>query len=411
MLNPADDRTARAPRPFVLAPFRALRFDPATAGDLGTVVSPPYDVLDADLVRELEAANRHNVVRLILSRRSSRPYEAVRDRLARWRAEGALRTDPEPGLYVYTYTVGAATVRGVLGAVAIRDPEERVVLPHEDVMAEPVRDRVALMRATRANLEPILLIHPGMAGLAERLDAITATEPEVGFTALDGTRHRLWTVPVEHEHPICEGLGAGQALIADGHHRYAAYRRLQGELRAADAADGASPWDYGLALVVGSGDDELRIGPIHRSVGALTLSDVHELSVQRGDRFTAMPDRESAVAHAARPEPDVAGFVVSDGRRWAVLETEATRPIDTAVLHETLFPAWRVEEGQVGYHHSLDQALHGLERHPGVLVAVRPPTLAQVMSAAARGIRMPRKSTSFGPKPAMGMVLRDLDER
>jgi len=31
-----------------------------------------------------------------------------------------------------------------------------------------------------------------------------------------------------------------------------------------------------------------------------------------------------------------------------------------------------------------------------------------VMACAARGERMPRKSTSFGPKPRMGVVLRDL---
>ena len=32
----------------------------------------------------------------------------------------------------------------------------------------------------------------------------------------------------------------------------------------------------------------------------------------------------------------------------------------------------------------------------------------QVMETAARGIRMPRKSTSFAPKPRMGVVMRDL---
>ena len=30
------------------------------------------------------------------------------------------------------------------------------------------------------------------------------------------------------------------------------------------------------------------------------------------------------------------------------------------------------------------------------------------MASAARGIRMPRKSTSFSPKPRMGVVMRDL---
>jgi uncharacterized protein (DUF1015 family) len=82
--------------------------------------------------------------------------------------------------------------------------------------------------------------------------------------------------------------------------------------------------------------------------------------------------------------------------------------VDAAVLHHQLFPAWAVTEEQVGYHHSLDQALHTTARQPGVVIGVRPPRLEQVMACAARGVRMPRKSTSFSPKPRMGLVLRDL---
>ena len=78
--TPPEAPTRR--RPFTLSAFRGLRFDASTVGDLGTVISPPYDVLDADTVRDLEATNRRNIVRLILSRRFERPYLAVRDRLA-----------------------------------------------------------------------------------------------------------------------------------------------------------------------------------------------------------------------------------------------------------------------------------------------------------------------------------------
>ena len=80
------------------------------------------------------------------------------------------------------------------------------------------------------------------------------------------------------------------------------------------------------------------------------------------------------------------------------------------MLHEVLLPAWGVADEQIGYHHSLDQALHTTARQPGVVVAVRPPTVAQVMETAARGVRMPRKSTSFAPKPGMGVVMRDLHD-
>ena len=399
-------------RPFTLSPFRGLRFDPATVGDLGTVVSPPYDVLDADTVRDLEAANRRNIVRLILSRRFERPYLAVRDRLTSWRQKSYLRADDDPALYLYEYTVDTATVRGLVGLVGLRTEDERVVLPHEDVMPAPVDDRVVLMRTTRTNLEPILLVHEGRDGLRERISAAASAPPTAEFVALDGSRHRLWTIT---DGDLLAGISADladtQALIADGHHRYAAYLRLQQELRDPDALPGSSPWDHGLALLVDQRDHALHIGPIHRSVGALTLADLHEVCSERGDELRRQPDREAAfAAQAAADDAEHAAFVISDGRVWALLRTPRTAPVDAAVLHEDLLPAWGVADEQIGYHHSLDQALHTTARQPGIVVAVHPPSVAEVMETAARGVRMPRKSTSFAPKPRMGVVMRDLHD-
>ena len=231
------------------------------------------------------------------------------------------------------------------------------------------------------------------------------------FAALDGSGHRLWTVTDPTlQAAIAEELSPTQALIADGHHRYAAYLRLQEELRESAAPPDTSPWDFGLAMIVDQHDHPLRVGPIHRSVAAMTMADLSEISADRGDDFRTAPDREAAFAEqAARAnDRDRVGFVVSDGRAWALLETGRTSPVDAAVLHESLFPAWGIADEQIGYHHSLDQALHTTAQQPGVVVAVRPPSLAEVMASAAQGIRMPRKSTSFGPKPRMGVVMRDL---
>ncbi|MEP7091027.1 MAG: DUF1015 domain-containing protein [Nocardioidaceae bacterium] len=402
-----------ARRPFTLRPFRGLRFDPSTVGDLGTVISPPYDVLDAETVRDLEAANRRNIVRLILSRRFERPYLAVRHRLHMWREKSYLRADDVPALYLYEYVVDGVRVRGLIGLVGLRAEAERVILPHEDVMPGPVDDRTVLMRTTETNLEPILLVHEGTSRLRSLIDDAAGGPPIADFLALDGSRHRLWAVTDRGcLDAIAEELSGSQALIADGHHRYAAYLRLQQDLRDPAAADGASPWDHGLAMLVDQADYPLHIGPIHRSVAALTMSDLQELSEDRQDTFRSLPDREAAFAALARrsEDPGGASFVVSDGRAWAVLRTPRTSPVDAAVLHEVLFPAWGVAEEQVGYHHSLDQALHTTARQPGLVVAVQPPTLGEVMETSALGVRMPRKSTSFTPKPRMGVVMRDLHD-
>jgi uncharacterized protein (DUF1015 family) len=401
----ATDRRAA----LVMAPFRGLRFDAQVVGDLGTVVSPPYDVLDADTVRDLEAANRRNIVRLILSRTYERPYLAVRRRLEQWRAEGCLVPDAEPALYLYQYAVDGVTVRGIVGLVGLRDEEERVVLPHEDVMPGPVEDRAVLMRTTATNPEPILLVHAGTERLREILAGATAEKPLVSFRAGDGSEHCVWAVTAASTlDAVADELAPGQALIADGHHRYAAYLRLRDQLRDPTAPPGRSPWDFGLAMLVDQNDHPLSIGPIHRSLAGITLSDVLDLSAERGDEVVGCTDRETALAAGRAAVPGRAVFVVSDGRSWVTLATERHHQEDAAVLHSQLLPAWDVAEEQVGYHHSLDQALHNTARQPGVVVAVRPPDLAQVMKSAARGDRMPRKSTSFTPKPRMGVVLRDL---
>ena len=400
-------------RPFTLRPFRGLRFDPATVGDLGTVISPPYDVLDAETVRDLEAANRRNIVRLILSRRFERPYQAVRSRLHKWREKGFLRADDDPALYLYEYTVDGTTVRGLIGVAALRAEEERVILPHEDVMAGPVDDRTVLMRTTETNLEPILLVHEGTERLRALIEDASRSAPVADFLALDRSRHRMWTVTEQgFLSGIADELAHSQVLIADGHHRYAAYLRLQAELRDPAAAIGDSPWDYGLALLVDQHDHPLRVGPIHRSVAALTMADLQDLSTDRGDEFQQLPDRESAfAAYSERSsESTQTSFVVSDGRGWAVLRTHGTSPVDAAVLHEVLLPSWGVAEEQIGYHHSFDQALQTTARNPGIVVAVHPPTVAEVLATAAQGVRMPRKSTSFAPKPRMGVVMRDLSD-
>jgi uncharacterized protein (DUF1015 family) len=387
-------------RPLVLAPFRGLRFNPDVVGDLGTVVSPPYDVLDAAIVQELEQANRHNVVRLILSRYFEPPYRAVRRRLENWRDHRYLQADDDAGLYLYEYTADGVTVRGLIGLLGLRDEQERVVLPHEDVMPAPVADRTLLMRTTETNLEPILLVHPGSATLRSTYDAVAAREPISDFTALDGSSHRLWVVTEATElERIAAELAPQQALIADGHHRYAAYRTLEREL----STGPTSPWAYGLAMLVADDGDTLRIGPIHRVIAGLTLPDVEEAAAERGDAFERFADRTTSMSAA-----DQAVFWLSDGTRWARLTTRRGSTVDAAVLHDDLLPAWHVTEEQISYHHSLEQALQVARLEPAVVVVVRPPTLAEVIGASADGQRLPRKSTSFAPKPRMGVVMRDL---
>ena len=89
-----------------LRPFRALRFEPSRVGDLGMVVAPPYDVIDAPTRTALITRHPANVVRLDLPVEepgdgSDDRYRRAARTLATWRSDGTLRKDPHPSIYIY----------------------------------------------------------------------------------------------------------------------------------------------------------------------------------------------------------------------------------------------------------------------------------------------------------------------
>ena len=153
----------------VLAPFRGVRYDLSRVGGLANVTSPPYDVIGPGSLERLLAASPYNVVRLILPAGTpggAAAGEAASDEVAAWRlhdwlAEGALAVDESPALYVYEQRTADWVQRGLIGLVAVGTD---AVHPHEGVMAGPVAGRRELMKKTRSNLEPILLVYNGGTG-------------------------------------------------------------------------------------------------------------------------------------------------------------------------------------------------------------------------------------------------------
>ena len=427
-----------------LAPFHAVRFDPDRVSGLADVTSPPYDVIGPGVVARLLAAEPHNIVRLILPGAGSPqpPRGPAASALAAaqlrdWLGSGVLRPDPSPALYVYEQSApdgdGWAVVqRGLVGALRLVPPGSPAVLPHEDVMPGPVEGRRELMATTRANLEPIFLLYDGSAGPAAATAAATALVDRVAETRAplltavtdDGTRHQLWalTDPAEHA-AVAADLAARTALIADGHHRYAAYLKLQDQERGAGRGDG--PWDYGLAFLVDSAAYPPRIGAIHRVIPGLTPGRAAEMAkgAMRVERLERLEDAEAALAEAGRRGP---AFLLADGSEQYLLTDPAPdrvaeampaghsdrwQRLPASVLRELLIQSvWGLADAEpdvLVIHGEPGAAVQAARVAGGTAVICNPESAADVRAVAENGERMPRKSTSFGPKPRTGLVLRE----
>jgi uncharacterized protein (DUF1015 family) len=439
----------------VLAPFRGIRYARDRVSGIANVTSPPYDVINGSVLDHLRASDPHNVVRLILPGKDADASQAAAALLRKWLSAGVLIRDRMAALYIYEQSFkgplsGTWLQRGIVGLVGLGTPETAGILPHEGVMPGLVAGRRELMAATQANLEPIFLIYDGdqATEAAETATAImdrVAAEraPLVSVTTEDGITHRLWRLGEAAEQAaIAADLAGRRALIADGHHRYAAYLDLQAEMRQGGLGDG--PWDYGLAFLVDSAAYPPRLGAIHRVLPGLPPDRAAELAkaaftVQDLPAGLGLDDALQRLAAAGREGP---AFLLAGGPVFRLLshpdpvQLAASMPagmsaswqrLDAAVMqHLLLGGLWGVTDSErdVLIDHDAADAVRSVSGDAtamdvaesegagpapttgGTAVISNPASFEAVIRIAACGERVPRKSTSFGPKPRTGLVLR-----
>jgi uncharacterized protein (DUF1015 family) len=249
-------------------------------------------------------------------------------------------------------------------------------------------------------------VYDGAGETASLMDVAREGPPLVDVECHDGTYHRLWSVTSAADLQSFEELLAPhQALIADGHHRYATYLELRDRLSREGLAPG--PAGRGLALLVDQSRCPLAVSAIHRSLSEFPLESVR---VPSGFELFGP---EPVAADGPRPPMRNGEIVLTDGASTRVLRAVPPRTMatsDAELLHEILLPAWGLTDDRVGYHHTIDQTLHSAHQDGGVAVLLHATTVAEVMKVARAGRILARKSTSFGPKPRMGLVMRSFSD-
>jgi len=407
-------------------PLRALHYDPSVAGDLAGLVAPPYDVIDGERRAELASRSPHNVVAIDLPEADGDPYARAAELLAAWRAEGAVVRDEEPALWAlrqdYTGPDGRELTRqGFFCRIRVEDYGPGRIRPHERTHPGPKEDRLRLTRATRTNLSPIFVLHPGATLLEGE------GEPFADVTDDDGTRHRLWRVAdPDAIRDVQAALTDAELLIADGHHRYETARVY------ADEIGGDGPHRYVLACLVALEDPGLTVFPTHRLVKETTPEQQEALAtVLRRDFAIERVDRD-AIAPSDGDGTATFGYVDAHFRQpfRLTLADQATadaalpgapepyRRLDAAVLEALLLkgPLELTDDdishlNRFGYARDAEQALALVESGEYDLAfLLRATPVDQVREVAASGASMPPKSTYFFPKLLTGLLFNPLHD-
>ncbi|MDT9592222.1 DUF1015 family protein [Nocardioides zeae] len=359
--------------PLVLSPFAATRLAPARVGDPAS------------------------------ARLLARPHRAVPERVRRWRRLGNLTQDSRPALYVHEYSTQGLTVRALVALAGVGpaagDPASAAIVPHEDVDPAQVRELASRMRAMRVNPAPILLLHRGANDDQGLVREVVAGPPDADYVDRAGQRHRFWSVTDEERtSAIAASYARHHTVVADGHHRLAAYQQLHRDSPGTD-------WERGLAMLVDHSTTPLFLAAIHRVLRGVPLAALVDAVDAVGLGPMKSLDPDDAV-HALAP----ATMVLTDGHQAWAAEIGAPDVLAVEVLHKIVLPALEIPP-VVEYHHAADGALGrlsptargGEERVVALLPAVGYDALVSVLDA---GRRLPQKATSFQPKSSLGAIMR-----
>jgi uncharacterized protein (DUF1015 family) len=413
-----------------IQPLNALHYDFAKVGGLEQVVSPPYDVIDAEQRAALLARSPYNAVAIDLPQDGEDPYAGAAEQLERWRAEGAVVRDEQPAVWAleqdYTGPDGhSRTRRGFLCRIRVEEYGPGRVRPHERTPPGPKEDRLRLTRATRANLSPIFALFSDPGGAAwSALEPHLAGDPVGAATDEDGTTHRLWRVADDAAIAAVQAAAApAELLIADGHHRYETARVYAEEI------GGEGAHRYVLACLVAIEDPGLTVFPTHRLVRGLSSEQQEALATAiRRDFDVAELDDTAALAPPSGDTVRI-GYIDSHFRRPFMLalkdgvaerelgeHAEPYRRLDTAVLETVLLKgALGMTDENIdhldglGYARDFEGALAAIEGGDYDAAFFMAPTpVERVHEVAAAGENMPPKSTYFFPKILTGLVFNPL---
>src|SRR5690242_15106526 len=153
------------------------------------------------------AQSPYNLVRVILGERfpSDTDQQNVYTRAAAylndWVTSGVLAREQEPSLYAYyqEFTVpdsGEKLQRkGFIGLGAVEDYSAGVVHRHEQTLSGPKKDRLEVLRHTRAHFAQIFMLYPDRESAVDHeLDRAADDAPLMKVADDYEACHRLWAI-------------------------------------------------------------------------------------------------------------------------------------------------------------------------------------------------------------------------
>ena len=428
-----------------IAPFKGITYNKEKIGNLDDVMSPPYDIISKEMQDKLYGKHQNNFVKLILGKqfpsdtKEDNRYTRAKQLFDEWQENSILLESEKNAIFPYKieYVLNdeTRTMNGFFVLLRL-DPDYKVVKAHEKTLSKPKADRLDLMRACRANLEPIQLLYMDNNDTIRKMIDECIDTPILNIKGYDGFMHKLWKVEDELLiSKIVDELINEVLFIADGHHRYQTAINFADEMKKkTNVSDEDAPFNYRMVILANIFDEGLAILPTHRFIKMpnLDLDDllqkfqeyfvVEEKTIEKTDNDY---DRVGKRIISEIETEDKHKFALYSNKKYYVLtlkdeqvmdefakdRSEIWRTLDVSILHKVILEhILGINEDNledhVKYTRVDGEAIQLVdEGRFDISFLMNATKIDELKAIAQAGEHMPQKSTYFLPKMLSGLVM------
>jgi uncharacterized protein (DUF1015 family) len=428
-----------------IAPFKGITYNKEKIGNLDDVMSPPYDIISEEMQNKLYGKHQNNFVKLILGKqfpsdtKEDNRYTRAKQLFDEWQENSILLESEKNAIFPYKveYILNneTRTMNGFFVLLRL-DPDYKVVKAHEKTLSKPKADRLDLMRACKANLEPIQLLYMDNNDTIRKMIDEGIDTPILNIKGYDGFMHKLWKVEDELLiSKIVDELNNEVLFIADGHHRYQTAINFADEMKKkTNVSDEHAPFNYRMVILANIFDEGLAILPTHRFIKMPNL-DIDDLLQKLQEYFVVEEktiektdndyDRVGKRIISEIETEDKHKFALYSNKKYYVLtlkdekvmdefakdRSEIWRRLDVSILHKVILEhILGINEDNledhVKYTRVDGEAIQFVdEGRFDISFLMNATKIDELKAIAQAGEHMPQKSTYFLPKMLSGLVM------
>lgn len=427
-----------------IKPFRGITYNISKIDDISKVLTPPYDIIDEKMQKELYEKHPANFIRIDFGKRfendndKNNVYTRAKNLFNSWLKDKIFIKDEKPCFYflIQDFSIDDGVKKeefirtGFFGLYKLSDFSTETIMPHEKTQSAPKEDRYLLTKACQAYFSAIFSIYEDNTNFIEHLgNEIISNNSFCDFIDYQGVRNRFYKISDEKIISQISHFMKNKTLyIADGHHRYETALRIAKEYN-------NEATSFTLMFFSNMCSKSMKVLPTHRLIHNI---DYHEntlkmfLSNYFDVEIFSLHELNICLQKMESIKNEHAFSIISKNQLYLIkLKNidyindffpvdfhKILKELDVNILfHVILKGFFRISQEDlslqknISYTKDVHDALQKVQNGDAKIAFILNPTETfDIKKVASIGETMPQKSTFFYPKTPSGLVIYSFNE-